>query len=409
MSCNEPTEPRILLFTGKGGVGKTTIAAATSLRATELGYRTLVISTDPAHSLADALERPLGPEPVRISQGLWGQEIDVYYSIQKYWGTLREYLLRLFKWQKVDEILAEELAALPGMEEGAAFLWVEKFYREGEFDLIVIDSAPTGETLMLLSLPQVARWWMERIFPVQRKVARTLSPFIRAVTDMPLPEEETYEEVEDLYESLFQIHGVLSDPEVSSIRLVVNPERMVLQEARRSYTYLQLYGYPVDATIVNRVLPEHETDGMFRKYLESQRRYLGEIEEAFAPLPVLRVPHLGEEAFGSSSLQKIGQLLYEDPKRDPTAIFSRERPYRLTKMDENGRYLLEVRLPFLEKGDVSVMQYGDELVLQAKSRRRNLFLPRFLAHYSANEARLEGGWLRVRFDPPERAEGAAEA
>jgi arsenite-transporting ATPase len=338
--------PRILLFTGKGGVGKTTIAAATALRAAELGHRTLVMSSDPAHSLADALDRPLGPEPVEIEANLYGQEIDVYYSIQKYWGTLREYILQVFKWQKVDEVLAEELAALPGMEEGAAFIWVERFYEEGEFDLIVIDSAPTGETLTLLSLPQAGRWWMERIFPVQRKVAKALSPFIRAVTDLPLPEDETYEEVEDLYEKLIQIHEVLSDPEASSIRLVVNPERMVLQEARRAYTYLQLYGYPVDAVIVNRILPEGSSDPLFQKYLKAQKRYLREIEEAFAPLPILRIPHLGQEVFGIPLLRRIGEKLY--PERDPTEVFFKEKPYRLTP--ENGGYLLEIHLPFLEKG-----------------------------------------------------------
>ncbi len=392
--------PRILLLTGKGGVGKTTIAAATALRAAELGYRTLVMSSDPAHSLADAFDRPLGPEPVKIQRDLYGQEIDVYYSIRKYWGTLREYILQVFKWQKVDEVLAEELAALPGMEEGAAFLWVEKFYEEGEFDLIVIDSAPTGETLTLLSLPQAGRWWMERIFPIQRKVARALSPVIRAVTDMPLPKEETYEEVEDLYKKLLKTHEVLSDPEVSSIRLVVNPERMVLQEARRAYTYLQLYGYPVDAVIVNRILPARRNDSVFRKYLEAQRRYLKEIEEAFAPLPILRVPHLGEEVFGLPRLRVIGEKLY--PKRDPTEVFLREKPYRLTQQD--GGYLLEIHLPFLEKGEVSVLQYGDELVIQVRNQRRNLFLPRFLAYYIAAEARLEDGWLRVRFARPREDE-----
>jgi len=385
--------PRILLFTGKGGVGKTTIAAATAIRAAELGHRTLVISSDPAHSLADALDRQLGPEPIRIDGRLFAQEIDVYYSIQKYWGTLREFILQVFKWQKVDEIIVEELAALPGMEEGAAFLWVERFYREGDFDLIAIDCAPTGETLTLLSLPQVGRWWMERIFPLQRKVAKTIGPMVRVVTGMPIPKDETYQEVEDLYEKLLDIHKVLSDPKISSIRLVVNPERMVLQETRRAYTYLQLYGYPVDAAIINRIMPEESSDPLFRRYLESQRRYLREIEESFAPLPIFRVPHLGEEVFGLERLRVIAKKLYAE--RDPTEVFFKERPYQLKPQD--GGYLLKIRLPFLDKGEVSVIQYGDELVLQVRNQRRNLFLPRFLAHYSASEAQLEDGWLKVRF------------
>jgi arsenite-transporting ATPase len=235
---------------------------------------------------------------------------------------------------------------------------------------------------------------MERIFPLQRKVAKTIGPMVRAVTGMPIPEEETYQEVEDLYEKLLQIHDVLSDPKISSIRLVINPERMVLQETRRAYTYLQLYGYPVDAAIINRILPHTSSDTLFRKYLEAQRRYLKEIEEAFAPLPILRVPHLGEEVFGLTRLRVIAEKLY--PERDPTEVLFNERPYRL--MPQNGGYLLEIRLPFIDRGEVSVVQYGDELVLQVKNQRRNIFLPRFLAHYSASEARLKDGWLRVRFE-----------
>ncbi|MFH1574432.1 MAG: ArsA family ATPase, partial [Acidobacteriota bacterium] len=271
------TGPRILLFTGKGGVGKTTIASATGVRAADLGYRTLLISADPAHSLADALDQRLGPEPQAVLNNLYAQEIDVYYTIQKYWGTLRDYILRVFRWQKINELIAEELAVFPGMEEGASFLWVEKFYREAEFDLIIIDSAPTGETLKLLSLPQVGQWWMDRIFPIHRKVAKSLGPMVRLVSDVPIPEEGTYEAVEDLYERLLSIHEVLSNPDITSIRLVINPERMVIQEARRTYTYLGLYGYPVDAAIVNRILPEGAPDAVFHKYLEAQRHYMEEI------------------------------------------------------------------------------------------------------------------------------------
>jgi len=395
---------RILLFMGKGGVGKTTIAAATALRASELGHRVLVMSADPAHSLADALDRPLGPEPEEVEANLWAQEINVYHSIQKYWGTLRNFILQVFRWQKVDEILAEEMAALPGMEEGAAFLWVDKFYREGEFDLIIIDSAPTGETLTLLSLPQVGQWWMERVFPLQRRVARVVGPIVRAVTGAPFPQEEVYGEVEDLYGRLLKIHEVFCDPEVSSIRLVLNPERMVIQEALRSYSYLQLYGYPVDAAIVNRILPEVSSDPAFETYRQAQNRYLREIEEAFAPLPIFRVPHLGQEVFGLALLQELGERLYRD--RDPGEVFLKEKPYRLTAQD--GAFLLEIHLPSFAKEEVSVLHYGDELVIQVKNQRRNFFLPNFLAFYSATGAHLEEGWLRVRFEKPPQAQESKE-
>ncbi len=393
---------RVLLFTGKGGVGKTTIAAASAIRAAELGHRTLLISSDPAHSVSDALDRMLGPEPQEVAKNLWAQEIDVYYTIQKYWGTLRDYILQVFKWQKVDDLIAEELAVFPGIEEGASFLWVEKFYREADFDLIIIDSAPTGETLKLLSLPQVGQWWMERIFPVHRKVARSVGPVVRMMTDVPLPEDETYEAVEDLYGKLMSIHKVLSDPRISSIRLVVNPERMVIQEARRTYTYLQLYGYPVDAAVVNRILPEEESSSsLFRKYLESQRQHMTEIEEAFSPLPIFKAAHMGQEVFGIPLLRQIGEALYRD--KDPASIFSQQPPYHLKS--ENGDYLLEIHLPFFEKGDVSVLQFGDHLVVQIRNQRRSFFLPRSLAYYTATLARLEDGWLKVRFAKPDPAKG----
>ncbi len=398
------TSSRILLFTGKGGTGKTTVAAATGLLAADRGHRVLVMSADPAHSLADAFDKQIGPEPVPMAPNLWAQEVDVYYSVQKYWGQLRDFILQVLRWQKVNEIMAEEIAALPGMEEGAAFLWVEQFYNSGEFDTIIIDSAPTGETLTLLALPQVGQWWMERIFPLQRRVAKTFGPFVRAVTGMPIPADQTYAEVEDLYEKLLEIHTVLADPEVSSIRLVMNPERMVIQEARRAYSSLLLYGYPVDAAVVNRVLPQESVDPMFQQYVAAQKGYLKEIEDAFAPLPILQIPHLGREVFQMPLLREIGQKLYGD--RDPTEIFFKEKPYKLTP--EDGSYLLEVHLPFLSKEDVSVLQYGDEMVIQAKSQRRNFFLPKFLAYYNATDAKLEEGWLRVRFESPPAEEGAGE-
>lgn len=385
-------QPRILLFTGKGGVGKTTVAAATALRAAVFGYRTLVISADPAHSLADALDRRLGPEPQQVAPNLYGQEIDLYYSMKKYWGNLRELLLQVLKWQNMDDIMAEELAALPGMGEGAVFLWIEKFFRKKEFDLIVIDSAPTAETMTFLTLPQVSRWWMERVFPFQRFAAKTFGPMIRVMTRIPV--NEGYDEMENLYEKLLEAHQLLSNPELSSIRLVLNPERMVIQEARRAYTYLQLYGYPVDAIIVNRVLPEESSDLVFGEYLKAQKRYLREIEDGFFPLPIFRVPHLGKEVLGISLLREIATRLYGET--DPAKVFFKEKPFRLT--DQDGAYLLEIRLPFVEEEDVSVVQRGDELVIQLKNQRRNLFLPRFLAYYTAREVSVEKGWLRVRFE-----------
>lgn len=385
--------PRVLLFTGKGGVGKTTCAAATGLRAAERGYRTLVLSADPAHSLADAFDQPLGPEPVQVAPNLHAQEVDLYYSMRKHWGNLREILLTVLQWRGVNRIAAEEMAALPGMGEGTVLLWLEQFCRSGEYDLIVVDSAPTGETLTLLTLPQVTQWWVTRAVPFQRAAIRAAGLALRKTTGIPL--DHGYDELNMLFEKLKAVQAVLADPDVSSVRLVVNPEKMVLEEARRAYAYLQLYGYGVDAVIVNRVLPAEGVGTALSRYVEAQAHYLEEIESSFAPLPIVRVPHSGEEVFGIPLLERIGAQLYGD--RDPTFVFYRGQAYRLEA--ETRGYRLELRLPALPDGVVTARHSGDELVLQLMNQRRHYSLPRFLSYYTLVETKLEDGWLRLRFEP----------
>ncbi len=384
---------RILLFTGKGGVGKTTCAAATALRAAERGARTLVLSADPAHSLADALDRPLGPEAVEVVPGMFAQEIDLYYSMKKYWANLRELLLTVFRWQGVNRLAAEELAALPGMAEGSALLWLEQTVRSEAYDLVVVDSAPTGETLTLLTLPQVTEWWVTRAFPFQRTAIRTAGFALRKTTGIPL--DRAYEELYALFEKLKAIHGVLVDPEVSSVRLVVNPERMVIDEARRAYAYLQLYGYAVDAVVVNRVLPAEGVGRVLEGYVRAQARYLEEIDNSFQPLPILRVAHGGEEVFGLDSLRRVGAEMYADG--DPTSVLFRGTPYRLSA--EGSAYRLDVHLPFTTEDQAMAQQFGDEVVIQLRNQRRSYALPHFLAYYTLAESRLEDGWLSLRFVP----------
>jgi arsenite-transporting ATPase len=387
------SETRVLLFTGKGGVGKTTLSLATAFRALDFGKKVIVLSSDPAHSLSDALEMKLGPEPVQVEENLFCQEIDVFYTIQKYWGILRNYIINLLKWGKIEEIVAEEITALPGISEIAVFIWVNKLYREKGFDLMIIDCAPTAETLLFLSLPQMGEWWMRKFFPLHRRVTRTLSPLLKRVTDVPLPEDKTYEEVQDLYENLFQVYGILSDPEITSVRLVTNPERMVIEETKRTLTYVELYGYSVDCLIVNRIIPEEENFSGFSKYLEAQKKYLKEIDNSFFPLPIFKVPHLSQEVFGKKLLKQLGEKVYGE--NDPTQVFFKERPYRISSKD--GDYLFEIYLPFARKEEVSVLQYGDELILQVRSERRNIFLPSFLAFYYIKEATLADNWLKVLF------------
>jgi arsenite-transporting ATPase len=386
------TKTRIILFTGKGGVGKTTISAATALRAAELGYKTLVMSTDPAHSLADALDFPLGPEPSEVVPNLYGQELDIYYSIKKYWGNLRDLILSVIKWQGIDRMIAEEMAVLPGMEELSAFLWLEYFYSTGEYDLIIIDSAPTGETLKHLTLPQVGQWWLTRVLPIQKLAGKSFGSVVRIMTGVPL--DTGLAELENFYNKLMRIHEIMSDAKISTIRLVLNPERMVIQEALRAYTYLQLYGYPVDAAVVNRIFPATTSEAGFGEYLEAQQRYLAEIEASFAPLPILQVPHLKHEVFGLERLREIVTPLYQE--QDPRQIFFDQKPYQF--IEQKNGYLLTIRLPFLGEEDIVVNQHGDELIIQAKNHRRNLFLPKFLVYYEVTNTQVVDGKLLVRFE-----------
>lgn len=386
--------PRILLFTGKGGVGKTSIAAATALRAAERGMRTLVISTDAAHSLGDAFDRTIGPNPVPLADHLDGQEIEVYHSIEKHWGKLQTYIRSLFRWRGVDEIFAEEMSVLPGMEEVASFLWVHQHFHSGAYELIVIDAAPTGETLRFLALPEVGRWWMDKLFPLHRKMARVLRPAVERVTDMPVPQEETYDAAERLFRDLDSIHATFTDPEVTSVRVVLNPETMVIKESQRTFTYLHLFGYATDAVILNRVLPADVEGSYFAEMRAAQQRNRTLIDEVFSPLPILEIPFFPREVLGQESLRRMATSLYAD--RDPAARLYDRRTFEMQATAE-GRIVVTLALPRVQKEEVDLVQRGDELTITVGQHRRNLLLPRVLQGRDVERARVEAGRLRVTF------------
>jgi arsenite-transporting ATPase len=384
---------RIILYTGKGGVGKTTVAAATALQAAKKGHRVLVISTDAAHSLRDVFDQELGPEPKKVAKNVYAQEIDVYYSVDKYWGKLTSYIQSLFNWMQVDDILAEEFSVFPGMEEVASFLWVYNHYKENQYDVIIVDSAPTGETLKLLSLPDVARWWLVKVFPIERRVLKVIRPAVKVVTDMPLPEEDTYDAVENLFSQLNSIHQIFSDPDITSIRLVLNLEKMVINETQRAYTYLNLYGYPVDSAIVNRVMPKELDHPYFNQWKEFQKNYMKDVRELFNTIPIHEAPLLPKEILGKDALLEFGKALYSD--KDPAQIFFKGKPYEILKEGES--YSMILKLPFVSKEEVKLHQVGDELTIHIENQRRNIFLPKFLAKLNVDKANLENGVLKVTF------------
>ena len=386
---------RVLLYTGKGGVGKTTIAAATGLRSAELGYRTIVLSTDAAHSLADAFDISLSGEPQPIAPNLWGQETEMSQTLKAYWSDIQDWMAALMAWRGMEEIIADEMAILPGMEELANLLYIANYYYSGDYDVIIVDCAPTGETLRLLSFPEHLRWWMEKMFPIGRTATSLVRPIVRPFLDIPLPGDKVFQSAERLFEELVRMRALLTDPEKASVRLVVNPEKMVIKEAQRTFTYLNLYGYATDLIICNRLIPEEVADRYFDSWKESQTRHYEVIEECFAPLPILSVPLLEQEVVGMPMLKVMAQALYGD--RDPAQLFFHGQAQDIET--EDGYYVLTLSLPFVTKSNLSLMRNGDELTVQVGSYRRNIILPRTLVGLPVKEAKFEDEKLVIRFGP----------
>ncbi len=400
---------RVIVHTGKGGVGKTSISAATALRCAEMGLKTIVISTDTAHSLADSLEKKLGPEPVEIYPNLWAQEVDARYSMEKYWGKFQSYMVSLFSQRDVDSIVAEEVTVLPGLEEGAHLLWINQYVEEDEFDVLVVDAAPTAETLRLLSLPDVTRWWFEKILMLSRGAAKILKPIgklIRRNTEN-IPDGDAWEQVQRLFDTLDSVRALLSDSEVSSIRLVVNPEKMVIKETQRTYTYLNLYGYATDAIICNRIIPDEVTDPYFAAWKDKQQENIEFIGEAFGELPVVKAPLFGGEVSGLESLRKLGEVLYGD--KNPADKMFDGTTHRIENVGDEGDYILYVPLPFADKDDMDLYRSRDELTLRVGPYRRNIVLPYALWDLEISDARFEESTLNIHFSGAENSENGTHA
>jgi arsenite-transporting ATPase len=396
---------RLILYLGKGGVGKTTTAAATAMRASELGLRTLVVSTDVAHSLADALDHPLGALPTQLTDRLWGQEINVLDEVRQHWGELRNYLAGLLRRKGVDEVASEELAIIPGMEEVVSLLHIRKQAREGNFDAVIVDAAPTGETIRLLTMPETFQWYAARIMDWDPGTISVAKPLVRAL----IPATNAFESLQRLTKGVEALRATLTDPDVSSYRLVVNAERMVIKEAQRAATYLALFGYPVDGVVLNRLLPGGAVEGSFMQQLhQMQAGYRKEIHDLFAPLPIWEAHHYPRDVKGLSDLSAIGGELFGEA--DPTKVFFKGSTQEIVK--EGDEYLMRLPLPHVEIGKVSMTKRGDELFIAIGNFKRDMILPLTLAERPAKRAVFRNGVLEVRFgapDAPAPAQAAASA
>jgi len=387
--------PRTILYTGKGGVGKTSVAAATARLAAAGGVDTIVLSTDPAHSLADSLQTEVGGEPTPVGERLWAQQVAAQDEMERNWAAVQDWLGELLLERGVDRISAEELTVPPGMDELFSLLQIKRHHEEGRFGCVIVDCAPTGETLRLLSFPDVARWWLQKVFPQSSQIMAAARPFARAVLDVSLPGEDVLDDVQRLVRNLIAMNEILRDNESVSVRLVMTPDRMVVDEARRTFTYLNLYGYLTDAVVVNRVFPE-EVGPYFGAWRARQLAALEDVQAAFAPVPVLRAPFFGEEVVGAPMLDRLGAEVFDG--HDPAAILHE----RLTQELVVGADAAELRLdlPFAEKGDISLKKIGLELVVRVDGHKRTLMLPPALGDYRPTGASFDGTALHVTFDGP---------
>ena len=384
---------RIVLFTGKGGVGKTTVACATALRIAAEGKKTLLMSTDPAHSLADAFGLDLGPDPEEVAPNLWAEQIDPQQRLEENWREIQEHAINVLQWAGIAEIEAEELSVIPGLDELFSLADVKRHHDDDPYDALIVDCAPTGETLRLLSLPDIIQWYMERVFPMERKIVGALRPVARRMTSLPLPDDNVYAAVRRFYDKLEGVRKVLTDPASTSVRLVMNPERMVIAEAQRTFTYLNLFGYRVDAVVANRLLPEQVTDPYFARWKKVQAEHLSTIEDSFSPVPILKANLRDQELTSLGDLVDLGAEIYGDA--DAAAVLFTEDP--LTIVRDGDGYVLTLKLPFASREELDLSVKNDELFVKVGPYRRTIMLPRTLASREIGSARMTDDRLRITF------------
>jgi arsenite-transporting ATPase len=390
--------PRTILYTGKGGVGKTSVAACTARSCAAAGLKTLVISTDPAHSLSESLDVPLSGQAQPAGERLWGQEVHAQEEMERHWSGVQDWLGELFVERGLDRISAEELTVPPGMDELFSLLQLRAQHGTGDWEVIIVDCAPTGETLRLLSFPDVARWWIEKVFPMERQILAAARPIVRSLLDIPLPSGAVFADIQRLSENLIAMNEILRDRERSTIRLVMNPDKMVIGEAMRTFTYLNLYGYLTDAVVVNRIFPS-EVGDYFAQWRLVQEEHLELVQSAFAPVPVLSAPYFDQEVVGPEMLDRLAAALFETGGHDPARVLHETLTQELVVSGDGAR--LRLALPFARKGDISLKKIGLELIVGVDGQKRNIILPAAMAAFHPTAATFEEGALEVTFNGAE--------
>jgi len=388
-------------MTGKGGVGKTSVAAATGLRCAELGYKTLVLSTDPAHSLADSFDLELGHEPIKVRPNLWGAELDALMELEGNWGAVKRYITQVLQARGLEGVQAEELAILPGMDEIFGLVRMKRHYDEGDFEILIIDSAPTGTALRLLSIPEVGGWYMRRFYKPLQGMSVALRPLVeplfKPIAGFSLPDKEVMDAPYEFYEQIEQLEKVLTDNTKTSVRLVTNPEKMVIKESLRAHAYLSLYNVATDLVVANRIIPDEVTDPFFQRWKENQQIYKKEIYDDFHPLPVKEVPLYSEEMCGLEALERLKNTLYPGDE-DPSKVYYQENTIKVVQ--DGGNYSLELYLPGIKKEQIQLNKTGDELNIRIGNHRRNLVLPQALAALNPSGAKMDEDYLKIRFGNP---------
>lgn len=384
---------RIIIYTGKGGVGKTSVSAATACKIAENNKKVLIMSTDAAHSLSDSFDIKLKNEPTKINQNLYGMEIDTVLENEKMWGSLKKYMDKLLALKGGESIESEELLIFPGFEELISLIKIKEIYDKNEYDVLIVDCAPTGETMSLLKFPEMFRFWMEKVFPFKRKASKIAKPIVENTIKVPMPDDEVFDDIEKLYDKIDDLHDLMMNKEVVSLRIVTTPEKIVVKEAKRSFSYLHLFDYNVDSIIINKIFPEESLEGYFNPWKEIQKESIKEIYESFRGIPIFKVNLMEDELRCYTNLIKAGNEIYNEV--NPEDILFKGSIFKIKKCNEG--YNLSINMPFVDKSELDLCQKGDEISISIKNEKRSFVLPGSLKSKEIVNAKYENDNLNIFF------------